>query len=72
MEVQVSSDSDRVEISPSGMLVESEDGESVKVSIDGVHVDADGTKVDISPAGVRVVENGEEVVSVGVGGIKVK
>ena len=63
--------SDVVNISPSGVHVES-DGDKVNISPAGVFVDSEDTKVAISPAGVVVRENGEEVVNIGVGGVKVK
>lgn len=69
--VVVESDDDKVNISPSGVFVESDD-EKVNISPAGVFVDSDDTKVSISPAGVVVKEDGKEVVNIGIGGVKVK
>ncbi|MBQ2979771.1 MAG: hypothetical protein IJE18_06660 [Bacteroidaceae bacterium] len=63
--VKVESDSDKVDISPSGILVETETGEKVNVSLTGVHVETEDETVQITPTGIVVKEDGKEIVKIG-------
>lgn len=70
--VDITDGEDKVKISPTGVHVESEDGERVDISPTGVHVNDDDVTVNITPVGIVVKEDGKEIVNVGVGGVKVK
>lgn len=64
--VQVESGSDKVDITSSGIHVETEDGEKVNVSPTGVQVVTEDETVQITPTGIVVKEDGKEIVKIGV------
>lgn len=69
--ISIKQGDEKVNISASGVKVNSEDGTNVDISPSGVHVESEEATVHITPAGLVVKEGDEEVVSIGLGGVKV-
>jgi HTH-type transcriptional regulator/antitoxin HipB len=78
-ESEVKKDTEKVDIGPTGIFVESADGDKVHININGIKVTADGEpeskkdtdKVDIGPNGIFVESADGEKVQINLRGIKV-